>query len=70
MNQQQLLYFAQRMIQSNQDKIPNAPWAKSAINAIMNGDANTGARIAENLCNSNGVTKEQALKSAAEFFTH
>lgn len=70
MNQNQLLYFAQRMIQSNQNRIPNTPWAQSAVNAIMNGDANTGAQIAQNLCNSNGVSKEQALRQAADFFTH
>ena len=70
MNQNQLLYFAQRMIQSNQNRIPNTPWAQSAVNAIMNGDANTGAQIAQNLCNSNGVSKEQALQQAADFFTH
>lgn len=67
---QQLLYFAQRMIQSNQDKIPNTPWAKSAVNAIMNGDNQTGAQIAQNLCNSNGISVNDALKNAANFFTH
>ena len=67
---QSILYFAQKMIQSNQDKIPNTPWAQAAVNAIMNNDAATGAQIAQNLCNSNGVTKEQALKNAADFFTH
>ena len=70
MNQNNLLYFAQRMIQSNQNRIPNTPWAQAAVNAIMNGDANAGQQIAQNLCNSNGVSKEDALRQAAEFFTH
>ena len=70
MNQNNLLYFAQRMIQSNQNRIPNTPWAHAAVNAIMNGDANAGQQIAQNLCNSNGVSKEDALRQAAEFFTH
>lgn len=64
-----LLYFAQKMIRSNQNRIPNTPWAQAAVNAIMNGDANTGKQIAQNLCNSNGVTKEQALQQAGRFFT-
>ena len=70
MNQNNLLYFAKRMIQSNQNRIPNTPWAQAAVNAIMSGDANAGQQIAQNLCNSNGVSKEEALKQAAEFFTH
>ena len=70
MNQNQLIYFAQRMIQSNQNRIPNTPWAQAAVNAIMNNDPNAGQQIAQNLCNSNGVTKEQALRQAADFFTH
>lgn len=70
MNQNQLIFFAQKMIQSNQNKIPNTPWAQAAVNAIMNGDANAGQQIAQNLCNSNGVTREQALNQAANFFTH
>ena len=64
-----LLYFAQKMIQSNQNKIPNTPWAQAAVNAIMTGDDNAGQQIAQNLCNSNGVTKEQALQQAGRFFT-
>ena len=64
-----LLYFAQKMIQSNRNRIPNTPWAQAAVNAIMNNDANAGQQIANNLCQSNGVTKEQALQQAGQFFT-
>lgn len=68
-NNKQLMYFAQRMIQNNQNRIPNTPWAQAAVNAIMNGDAKSGEQIARNLCNSNGVTPQQALEQAGRFFT-
>ena len=64
-----ILYFAQRMIQCNQNKIPNTPWAQAAVNAIMSGDANAGQQIASNLCKSNGVSEKEALQQAGRFFT-
>ena len=64
-----LLSFAQKMINSNRDKIPNTPWASSAINAIMNGDDKAGADIANNLCKSYGEDPKDVLNKAAKFFT-
>lgn len=56
MKQDPVLLAAQQFIQSNQDKIPNAPWVKPAIDAIMNGDVQSGMNIANNLCSSFGTT--------------
>ena len=58
MNEQALLTFAQNMIRNNRDRIPNTPWAQSAVDAIMNNDANSGMNIADNLCNTYGMTRE------------
>lgn len=55
--------IASRMIQNNPN-IQSTPWAPSAINAILNGDAKTGEQIANNLLQSMGMTKEQALDLA------
>lgn len=66
MNEQALLSFAQNMIRNNRDKIPNTPWAQSAVNAIMNNDAKSGANIADNLCNTYGMTREEATKAAMQ----
>ena len=66
---QPLLTLAQRLIQSNKSKIPNTPWAQAAVNAIMTGNAQAGEQLANNLCQSNGVSKEQALQQAGRFFT-
>ena len=61
-----ILKLAQTVIQRNPNRIQNAPWAQSAINAIMNNDANSGAQIADNLCQSYGLTREQALNQISQ----
>ena len=66
MNEEQMLIFARNMIQRNQGNIPNTPWAQAAVNAIMNGDVKAGASIADNLCNTYGVSREDALKQASQ----
>ena len=54
------------MIRNNKDKIPNTPWAQSAVNAIMNNDPKSGAEIADNLCNTYGVSRDEALNMASK----
>ena len=58
-----MLTLAQRILQRAGGNIPNqnAPWAQAAINAIMNGDEQAGQQLANNLCQSNGLTPDQAL---------
>lgn len=60
------LFLAQQYIQKHRDQIPNTPWAYAAVNAIMNGDEQTGSKIADNLCQSYGMTKEQVLQQASQ----
>ena len=48
--------------------ISNNPQAKSMIEVIQSGDAERGRQIAENLCNTYGVSKEDAVKQAKSFF--
>lgn len=60
-----LMNFAQRMIQNNPN-LPNAPWVNEAISAIMNNDEKKGEQIANNLCQSFGTSREEALKMARE----
>lgn len=66
MNEQALLAFAQNMIRNNRDRIPNTPWAQSAVNAIMNNDPTSGMNIADNLCKSNGMSREEATRAAMQ----
>lgn len=62
-----ILNLAMTMI-SNNPQIANNPQAKSMIEVIQNGDAERGRQIAENLCNTYGVSKEDAVKQARSFF--
>ena len=62
-----VLNLARTMI-SNNPQIANNPQAKSMIEVIQSGDAERGRQIAENLCNTYGVSKEDAVKQAMSFF--
>lgn len=62
--------FAQQLIRSNMQNLPKAPWVEPAVEAIMNGDSQIGGQIAMNICNSMGVTKEQALEMARQQIAH
>lgn len=59
-----MIQFAQNMIRQNQGQIPNAPWAESAVSAIMNGDAKAGSALANNICQNMGMTREQVIDAA------
>ena len=63
-----MLNFAQRLVQTNQNNLPNAPWRGAAINAIMSGDAQAGQQIANNIMQSMGMTKEQMMEQARKRF--
>lgn len=62
-----LMQFALNKIASNPD-IANNPRNKELISIIQNGDSVRGQQVAENLCKSYGVEKDEALKKAATFF--
>lgn len=63
-----MLNFAQRLVQTNQNNLPNAPWRDAAIDAIMSGDAQAGQQIANNIMQSMGMTKEQMMEQAKKQF--
>lgn len=59
--------FALNLIGRN-PQIANNPNAKELLNVIQNGDQAKGTQIAQNLCNTYGVTPEQAVNQAKNFF--
>lgn len=67
MNNNPFYRFAMNMIQRN-PQIANNPRAQQLISVIQNGNNEQGEKIANNLCESYGVTKEQALNDAKNFF--
>lgn len=52
----------------NNPNIRNNPQAQEYLNVISSGDSKKGQEIAENLCKTYGVTKEQAISQAKQFF--
>lgn len=67
MAQNNMIQFAMNLINRN-PQVANNPMAQELIGVIQNGSEQQGETIAENLCKSYGVTKEQALADAKKFF--
>lgn len=67
MAQNPMIAFAMNLIQKN-PQVANNPMAKQLIDVIQNGSDEQGRQIAENLCQTYGTTKEQALADAKKFF--
>lgn len=59
--------FAMSMIQQN-PQVMNNPMAQNYIGVIQSGDAQKGQQLAENICKSYGVTPQQAMQQAKQFF--
>lgn len=53
---------------SNSPMVANNPNAQQYLEIIRNGDASKGAQIAENLCRSYGVRRDDAVAMAKKFF--
>lgn len=64
MNLQQLVMNLIR----NNPNVANNPQAQEMLKVIQNGDSQRGQMIAENLCKTYGITKEDALSKAKQFF--
>lgn len=61
------LQFVQQAIQRNPN-IANNPQMKECVDAIMSGDAQRGQQLARNFCQSYGVTPEEGVQQAQQFF--
>lgn len=59
--------MAMNLISQNPN-IANNPNAQELIKVIQNGDSERGQQIADNLCQSYGMTRDEALKNAKSFF--
>ncbi len=64
-NPQQLLQMA---IQRNPN-LQNNPQAQQYIQVLMSGDAQRGQELASNICNSMGVTPQQAVQQAQNYIS-
>lgn len=49
-------------------QIANNPQAQEYLQVIQNGDAERGQQIADNLCQTYGVSRDEAISQAKRFF--
>lgn len=61
------MQFVQNIVRSN-PQLQSNPQAQQMLNVIMSGDSARGQQIAQNLCNSMGITPEDAVANAKRFF--
>lgn len=59
--------FALDYIRQNPN-VANNPNAQSMLSVIESGDSEKGEQIARNLCQTYGITPEQAIRQAKQFF--
>lgn len=59
--------FALQLIQ-NSPQVANNPQAQEMIRVIQENDSVRGQQIAQNLCNTYGVSTEEATNKAKNFF--
>lgn len=59
--------LAMNIIQSN-PQIASNPNAQNLLNVIQSGDQKKGEEIANNLCKTYGVSREDAVQKAKQFF--
>ncbi len=55
------------LVQRNPN-VANSPQAQEMLQTIQNGNQEKGSEIAENICRTMGVSKEDALSQAKQFF--
>ena len=48
--------------------ITNSPQAQNYLGVIQNGDSARGQQIAENLCQTYGISRDEAIRQAKQFF--
>ena len=56
------------LLMRNNPNIANNPQAQEMLDIIDKNDSQRGAVIAQNLCNTYGVTKEEAVAQAKRYF--
>lgn len=58
-----IMDIASQMIRNNPN-IQQSPFAQAGVNAILNNDVKAGEQLANNILQSVGMTKEQAMQLA------
>lgn len=62
-----MISFALNLLSQNPN-IRSNPQMQNMLQVIQSGDSVRGQQIAENLCNTYGISKEDAISNARNFF--
>lgn len=60
--------MAMAIINQNRNLMMSNPQAASMIDVIQRGDSSAGQQIAANICNAYGVSQNDAIQMAKQFF--
>lgn len=60
--------FALQLMMRNQN-VSNTPMGKEFIDILRSGDSARGEQLADNLCQTYGYSREDALNQAKEYFS-
>ena len=61
------MQMAQQMMQNNPN-FQNNPQAQQYLQVLLSGDAQRGEELARNICQSYGLSPEQAVQKAQQFY--
>lgn len=67
MNDNGLMQFAMKMMQSNPNAM-NSPMGQQFMQILQSGDQNAGQQLANNICSTYGISKEQAVQQSRNYF--
>lgn len=59
--------IAMTLLQKN-PQVANSPQGQQFMQILKSGDVQKGQQMADNICNSYGVTRDDALNKAKQFF--
>lgn len=60
--------IARQYMSQLRQRAASNPMAQGMLDVIESGDASKGEQMADNLCKSMGVSREDAIKQARQFF--
>lgn len=55
-------------IKMRNSNVDSTDFGKNALDTIRSGDSARGEQLADNICRSLGLSREQAIQQAKEFF--
>lgn len=62
-----IMQFAAKMLQSN-PQAANSPMGQQLVQILQTGDVNAGQQLANNICQTYGVSQQEAIQKSRNYF--